>query len=132
MDTKEAILTYVRQFETDAATIGEPDRTRRTLLNRIHDRKDSKEVYAELIQEGLIHETGKGRPGDPIIVNLGYGPDKPVIVPSPWSFIEQYTIIQFMLRMSDEYDAHGWDNSILDIKEEIKKALAAYTPDRPY
>ena len=128
--TKELIMTYVKQFDTDAA-IGLPvDRTKRTLLRRLHRTKDAKPAYDSLIEDRSIHESGNGCKASPLIVVLGSAESKPVTVPQPWSFIDQQTLTGFILKMVDTYEFRGWGT--LDIKSEIIKALESYNPSRPY
>jgi len=134
-DLKERIITSIKQFETNAvmleSTGGSVNRTRRSLRNR-YSTPDGREAYNQLISENEIHEQGSGRPGDPIIVVLGPKPiDKP-IVPQPWSFIEQMSLIDFILRVQSEYESKGWSIETLDIRAELKKALSSYQPERPY
>ncbi len=132
MDAKERITTYIKQFDTDAA-IGMPvDRTRRGLLNRIHNLEGGKQAYSDLKVDGSIHEEGTGKPGSPIIVVLGPAKAIAPVVPQPWSFLSQSDITTFMLRMVDTYESNGWDQSLLDIRAEFKSALERYQPGRPY
>lgn len=125
---KETIITYVKQFETSGPPGAYVDRSRRSLLRRIFPYAISRQAYAELIADRELHEIGDGFGNTPITVVLG--PSEPV--KRDETYISSKTISSFALRLLYTYQAKGWSESALNLKDEIKKALESYEPTRPY
>ena len=126
---KQLILTYVQQFDTDAAIGLMVDRTRRSLLRRISPYKVGKAAYDELLAADEIHEIGDGHGNSPIMVAIGPKPTQPPLLSA---YLDTLTLATFSLKILDVYDKNGWTTTSTTIQSEIKKALEAYTPGRPY
>lgn len=122
---KEQILTYIKQFETDAA-VGLPvDRRRRSLLRRLNDYKLAKQAYIELLQEREIHETGRGFGNQPVITVIGRGPDPKLQVSQIYRNVPEKVLLAFLTRMVLDYPD-------IEPSEHVTKALESYLPESQY
>lgn len=124
-EAKEQLLTYVKQFETNAA-VGLPvDRRRRTLLRRISDYKLAKQAYLELMREGEIHETGRGFGNQPVIVVLGNGPGSRAELPVIHLNVPTDALNSFIIKIMSATD---FNCSLSEMQDHIRRALDSYSP----
>lgn len=111
--------------------------TRGLLAQRFRRHTRFQEAYQACLRQGLIHEDGTGKRGDPCFVKPGPAPIKeqvtilPVLPERKFMpiilAITDDTILDFLVKLTK--CPAEWN---LKVGEEINKALEAYTPDRPY
>jgi hypothetical protein len=120
---KETILTYVKQYETDAAIGFTPDRTRRSLMRRFYHNSGARSVYERMVKNGDIRELIG--PTGSVTVIAGPSPSLPAIspklpasLPFPYNQIDPAVLQAFCIRMCDL--------GISNVKLEVSKALEGY------